>query len=738
MPNYQLFASTPKAMESILNDELHSLGITDTKATLAGVAFQGDLEAAYRACLWSRTANRILLVLSTFSVKSQEDLYNGVQKINWFEHFNPDDTFAVSFSAKNSEVINNTHFGALKVKDAVVDQMRAKFQKRPSIDTEQPHIRINVYLNGETAQLSLDLSGESLHRRGYRDVNIRAPIKENLAAAMLLRSGWPKIAQQNGSLLDPMCGSGTLLLEGAMIAADYAPGLLRDYFGFIGWKKHDQTLWQTLIDEAQQRKETGLAKLPTIVGFDKDRQTVNAALTHIANADLHNKIHIECRDIALAAPAKSWQPGLVICNPPYGERLGDEQETAELYKRFGEVLKAHFIGWKAAMIISDPELGFRLGIRSNKPVTLFNGALECKLLRLTIEEKAFFIPKAKTQEERIAQVTETSLATEVESIGADMFANRLSKNLKKWSKWAKKNNINCYRVYDADLPEYAVAVDIYQGEQTWVNVQEYEPPKSIDQHKADQRLAGLLAEIPKVIGVPREQIYLKIRRKQKSTDQYEKVGDQGVFHVIEEGGCRLQVNFEDYLDTGLFLDHRPIRALIQSQAQGKRFLNLFAYTGSATVHAAVGGAKSTTTVDMSNTYLNWAKQNMALNPSQGRHEYIQADCLEWLAIEAEQTQRRQYDLIFLDPPTFSNSKRMADVFDVQEDHVKLITHAASLLTADGILYFSTNFRRFKLDSEALKALALQVEDISSASIPDDFERNPKIHYCWRIKHAAKI
>jgi 23S rRNA (guanine2445-N2)-methyltransferase / 23S rRNA (guanine2069-N7)-methyltransferase len=390
------------------------------------------------------------------------------------------------------------------------------------------------------------------------------------------------------------------------------------------------------------------------------------------------------------------------------------------------------------MIISDPELGFRLGIRSNKPVTLFNGALECKLLRLTIEEKAFFIPKAKTQEERIAQVTETSQATEVESIGADMFANRLSKNLKKWSKWAKKNNINCYRVYDADLPEYAVAVDIYHGEQTWVNVQEYEPPKSIDQHKADLRLAGLLAEIPKVIGVPREQIYLKIRRKQKSTDQYEKVGDQGVFHVIEEGGCRLQVNFEDYLDTGLFLDHRPIRALIQSQAQGKRFLNLFAYTGSATVHAAVGGAKSTTTVDMSNTYLNWAKQNLALNPSQGRHEFIQADCLEWLAIEAEQTQRRQYDLIFLDPPTFSNSKRMADVFDVQEDHVKLITHAASLLTADGILYFSTNFRRFKLDSEALTALALQVENISSASIPDDFERNPKIHYCWRIKHGTKV
>lgn len=754
MPTYQLFATTPKAMETLLGDELHALGITNIKATLAGVAFQGDLETAYRACLWSRTANRILLVLSSFAVKSQQDLYNGVQKIDWFEHMNPDDSFAVSFSAKNSEAINNTHFGALKVKDAIVDQMRAKFQSRPNIDTERPNIRINVYLNGETAQLSLDLSGESLHRRGYRDVSIKAPIKENLAAAMLLRSGWPQIAKQQGSLIDPMCGSGTLLLEGAMIAADYAPGLLRDYFGFTGWKKHDAECWKKLRAEAEQRKKNGVAKLPVIVGFDQNRHTVNTALAHIANAGLQNKIHIERRDIEDAEPAESWKPGLLICNPPYGERLGDEQETAELYKKFGDSLKAHFTGWKAAMIISNPELGFRLGIRSQKPITLFNGALECKLLRLDIEERNFFIPKAKTQEERIAQVNEISKAQEQRIIqaaatnttpqletglnanpepseaGAEMFANRLKKNLKKLSNWAKQNRITCYRVYDADLPEYAVAVDIYQGEQTWVNVQEYEPPKSINQHKADQRLAGLLAEIPRVLGVNREQVFLKIRRKQKSTDQYEKYGDQGRFHVIEEGGCKLRVNFEDYLDTGLFLDHRPIRQLIQKQAKDKHFLNLFAYTGSATVHAAVGGATSTTTVDMSNTYINWAKKNLALNIDQGAHEFIQADCLEWLENEARQPSKH-YDLIFLDPPTFSNSKRMDEAFDIQNDHVQLINNAIALLSPGGILYFSTNFRRFKIDHQALADLI--VEDISAATIPEDFARNPKIHYCWRIQ-----
>jgi 23S rRNA (guanine2445-N2)-methyltransferase / 23S rRNA (guanine2069-N7)-methyltransferase len=772
MPIYQLFATTPKAMETILTDELQTLGITNIKATMAGVGFQGDLETAYRACLWSRTANRILLVLSSFEVKTQEDLYNGVQQINWFEHINPEDTFAVSFSAKNSEAINNTHFGALKVKDAIVDQMRDKFQKRPSINTEQPNIRINVYLQGEHAQLSLDLSGESLHRRGYRDVNIRAPMKENLAAAMLLRCGWLEIAKQNGTLIDPMCGSGTLLLEAAMIAADYAPGLLREYFGFIGWKKHDAECWKKLRIEAFQRRKVGLEKLPIIVGFDQNRHTINAALAHIANAGLQNKIHVERRDIKDAEPAESWQPGLLICNPPYGERLGDEQETADLYKKFGDSLKAHFIGWKAAMIISNPELGFRLGVRSQKPITFFNGALECKLLRLNIEESNFFIPKARNQEERLTKVLainnakqaevgteeitgiekrskqetehfdykvveqiEASVANKEDSkVGAIEFANRLRKNLKKLSIWAKQNAITCYRVYDADLPEYAAAIDIYQGEQTWINVQEYEPPKTIDQHKADQRLAGLLAEIPQVLGVNSEQVFLKIRKKQRSTDQYEKHDEQGRFHIIKEGGCKLLVNFEDYLDTGLFLDHRPIRLLIQQQAKNKRFLNLFAYTGSATVHAAMGGAKSTTTVDMSNTYIEWAKKNMALNKNTGEHEFIQADCLEWLANEANEVDARQYDLIFLDPPTFSNSKRMDDVFDIQNDHVQLIKNAVALLSVEGVLYFSTNFRRFKIDLLGLSELS--VVDMSVKTIPEDFSRNQRIHYCWKITHAA--
>ena len=773
MPIYSFFATTPKAMEDILVDELRALGVNQLKATTAGAYFEGDLSTAYRVCLWSRIANRVLLQLSTFKVTSQDDLYQGVKKISWFDHLNADGSFAVTFNAKNSEAINNTHFGALKVKDAIVDQMRAKFQKRPNIDTEHPDIRINVLLNGEHCTVSLDLSGESLHRRGYRDTTIRAPIKENLAAALLIRSGWPAIARNGGTLIDPMCGSGTLLVEGALIAADFAPGLLRDYYGFQGWKQHDAAAWQTLLFEALQRKTAGSKKLPMIVGFDNNNRNLKAAQIHLAKAGLQDKIHLECRDIADAAPALSWQSGLVICNPPYGERLGDDQEVAELYKKFGETLKTKFQQWQAAMILSNQELGFRLGIRSQKPATFYNGALECKLLRMNIQERAFFVPHAKSDEERIAQVgaaraknqgfhsnqdsahapqkprVESSQAMlEKESgqgavshiyqdesggrgQGARDFANRLHKNLKRLQLWKTRNNITCYRAYDADLPDYAVAIDVYEGAATWVNVQEYEPPADIDPHKANRRLAALLAEIPNVMEIPVSQVFFKIRRKQKNTEQYQKLGDQGQFHVIEEHGCKLQVNFADYLDTGLFLDHRPVRLMLQKLAKGKRFLNLFAYTGSASVHAAVGGAIATTTVDMSNTYLDWAKDNMALNAVKGQHEFVQADCLEWLAAESAQPYPRQYDLIFLDPPTFSNSKRMDEVFDIQKDHALLIKQVTKLLATGGVLYFSTNFRRFKFDYDALAQFA--IEDISAKTIPEDFKRNPKIHFCWRIQ-----
>ena len=304
-----------------------------------------------------------------------------------------------------------------------------------------------------------------------------------------------------------------------------------------------------------------------------------------------------------------------------------------------------------------------------------------------------------------------------------MFANRLQKNLKQLGKWARKADVSCYRLYDADMPEYAVAVDLYGD---WVHVQEYAPPRSIDPDKAQTRLLDALAAIPVALGIASDKVVIKRRERQSGTRQYQRQGTQGNFLEVEEGGVKLLVNLTDYLDTGLFLDHRPLRLRIQQEAAGKRFLNLFCYTATATVHAAKGGARTTTSVDLSKTYLDWARRNLSLNGFSDKQKLEQADVMAWLT-----TDRGEYELIFIDPPTFSNSKRVEGVFDVQRDQVLLIDLAMARLAPGGVLYFSNNFRKFELDAGLLTRY--QVEDISAATLDPDYARNPKIHRAWRFQ-----
>jgi 23S rRNA (guanine2445-N2)-methyltransferase / 23S rRNA (guanine2069-N7)-methyltransferase len=314
------------------------------------------------------------------------------------------------------------------------------------------------------------------------------------------------------------------------------------------------------------------------------------------------------------------------------------------------------------------------------------------------------------------------------SEGARTLANRLRKNQKRLSRWLKRESIHCYRLYDADIPEYALAIDIYQGERRWVHAQEYQAPRSIDPEKAQKRLQEALQVIREVLEVPEPQLFLKVRQQQKGNAQYQPKAGPRYFHQVIEGGHRFLVNFDNYLDTGLFLDHSITRAMLGRLAQGRDFLNLFAYTGSASVYAGSGGAASTTTLDMSKTYTEWARRNMALNGLRGKqHRLIQADCLAWLKSAAG---KQRYGLIFLDPPSFSASQRMQGTFDVQRDHVRLIRAASRLLTDDGTLIFSNNLRRFRMDQEALSELT--IEDISRRTLPTDFKRNPRIHNCWRI------
>jgi 23S rRNA (guanine2445-N2)-methyltransferase / 23S rRNA (guanine2069-N7)-methyltransferase len=729
-----LFATAPLGLETLLASELSALGAAAVKERRSGVQFQGSLELAYRICLWSRLANRILLKLAAFPAATPDALYAGVRGIDWQDHLHGEGSLAVDFVAQHSAITHRL-FGAQKVKDAIVDQFTERNGRRPDVRLVQPDVRVNVYLDRDEATLSLDLSGESLHRRGYRLAGGGAPLKENLAAAVLIRAGWPHIAQTGGALFDPMCGSGTLLIEAALLAGDVAPGLRRDYFGFLGWKRHDPVLWDRLLAEAEARREMGRRRIPRIVGHDIDRDAVRSAWQNIERAGLLDHVHVERHSVGEGPPA--LPAGLVVVNPPYGERLGETEELNGLYRSLGAMLREHFQGWRAAVLTGHPEMAFKLGIRAHRQYALFNGTIPCKLFNFEILPERYFTPHADGAEDESGRQSRALLRraerTEVLSEAAAMFANRLKKNLRYYQRWARQNAIFCYRVYDADLPEYAVAVDLYQGDDLRATVQEYQAPSTIDPERAEQRLAEALAATLQVLQIAPDHLHLKIRRRQKGASQYEKQADTGHFVEVLESGYRFLVNLQDYLDTGLFLDHRLTRQLIRDLAQGRHFLNLFAYTGTATVYAAKGGAHSTTSVDLSKTYLDWAARNLASNGIAGdAHRLERSDVLEWLRRAG--AERRRYGLIFLDPPTFSQSKAMSGTLDVQRDHVELLRRTCELLEPGGILIFSTNARRFKLDQEALPGWS--IEDISARTIPRDFARNPRIHQCWKLQRQG--
>ena len=752
---FELFLTCPKGLEGLLAEEATALGLEETREHTSAVRGMADMETAYRLCLWSRLGNRVLLVLKRFAMKDAEDLYHGVLDVEWQDHLPPDGTLAVEFSGHGSG-IDNTHFGALKVKDAIVDKLRTPSGERPSVDKLNPDLRVHLRLDRGEAILSLDLSGHSLHQRGYRLQQGAAPLKENLAAAILVRAGWPRIAAEGGALADPMCGVGTFLVEAAMIAADIAPNLKRTRWGFSAWLGHVPAMWRKLHDEALARAEAGLAKPPLwIRGYEADPRLIQPGRNNVERAGLSDWIKIYQGEVATFEPRPDQhQKGLVICNPPYGERLGDEASLLYLYQNLGERLRQACLNWEAAVFTGAPDLGKRMGIRSHKQYSFWNGALPCKLLLIKVLPDQFVTGERRTPEQRQAAREQAEQVDTLPPVadpyarlnkngnpikpvpapapvveqarlseGGQMFANRLQKNLKTLGKWARREGIDCYRVYDADMPEYAMAIDLYHD---WVHVQEYAAPKSIDPEKASARLYDALAAIPQALNIDKSRVIIKRRERQSGTRQYERQSAQGQFTQVQEGGVQLLVNLTDYLDTGLFLDHRPMRLRIQKEAAGKRFLNLFCYTATASVHAAKGGARSTTSVDLSKTYLDWARRNLSLNGFSDKNRLEQGDVMSWL-----QANRDEYDMIFIDPPTFSNSKRMEGVFDVQRDHVELLDLAVARLAPGGVVYFSNNFRKFQLDANLAERYV--VEDITPQTVDQDFARNGKIHRAWKIQ-----
>ena len=735
---FQIVITCADGLEIPLQTELASFGI-DTQIERTGRLMATlTLAQIYQVCLWSRVASRVLLPLGKKNINPEYDiadqLYTFAKTVKWTQLFDLEQTFAIRLTL-DKRVQANQQFTMLRVKDAIADQFNEQFGRRPNVD-KNPDFGIVATVGDKQAELYLDLSGTSLHRRGYRAAMTEAPLKENLAAALLYSVNFH--TTQFDSIVDPMCGSGTLIIEALLMSADYAVGLDKadSQFGFYAWQHHDTALWEAMVQDAQTRFHHRLnamanGEMPAVFAFDMDSGAVRATHKNLIAAGLTpiiNRITLQQRslatlNLAVEKQVNGWVNPLFITNPPYGERLGEEELIKPLYQGLGKKLQALFADSPAkvtlGVLAAKVEQADVLPLAEPKTLRCHNGAITV-YFRYGELLKSKDTPLITRFEKREITVEE----------GQD-FINRLQKNLANLRKLAHKQAVTNLRVYDADLPDFKVAVDVY-GE--FVHVQEYAAPKSIPLETAKKRFNLALHGVREALQVNREQVFIKTRARQSGNEQYEKKANSGKFHVVSEPTANNQrayflVNFSDYLDTGLFLDHRSIRKIIAENSRGKTVLNLFAYTCTASVHAALGGAKAVTSVDLSQNYLDWGRKNFALNglPDLPSYQFIAQDIFEWIKSNTE-----QYDVIFIDPPTFSNSKKFQGTFDVQRDHVPLINRAMNRLSAEGVLYFSNNFTKFVLDDEINNRY--HVEEMTSQTIGFDFDSKRPIHQSWAIRH----
>lgn len=789
---HEFFARCASGFEPVLARELKSLGARQVRPLHGGAAFFGDLADAYRACLWSRVATRIQLVLARVDAHDAQALYQGALAFPWEDHLASGAAIAVQAHGTNQN-LRNTQFAALKVKDALCDRLRDARGARPNVDAKDPDFALDVSVHRSKATLYLNLSGASLHRRGYREsgVQTQAPLKETLAAGILLAAGWDALCRQGEGpaeasaaqaeqgkpptfgvaqgkassqanfsaralFADPMCGSGTLAIEAAMIAAGIAPGLLRERWGFEGWLKHDAATWSEVVEQAEQaqRATSGQAAGPApvrilAVAGDQDARAVELARANAERAGVSDMVAFYAGDSSelpeRVVDAGGCIPaqGLLATNPPYGKRMLEQGQLSQVYEALARAIDELGPQWRLAVITPDAGIDTALGQAPSKVLECYNGPLRAGV---RIYDAA--------PEQRV-KLDVVSLAGEQHSVAvaernSEQFAARLRKVAKERAKWARKSNVTCYRIYDADLPDYAFAIDCYQAvggqqadgnpasAQTYIRIAEYQAPDTVDAARAERRRNDVLALVPALLDVNADRVFVKTRRHDKGGGQYRDARSRSCIVHVDEAGHTFEVDLAGRLDTGLFLDHRLTRALVGSLADGARFLNLFGYTGTATVHAAAGGAVQTTTVDMSATYLEWAQRNMAANGFAGpAHRFERADVLAWLDAAADRGET--FQVIFCDPPTFSNSKTMGKrSFEVQRDHVALLQATMPLLDPAGVVVFSCNLRNFKIDEDALAAAGLRVCDITAQTIPHDFERRPKVHHAYLLARPEHV
>lgn len=713
----EFFASCLAGLEEELSEELKSIGIRRTRPLGGGVAFFGGAEDAMRACLWSRIASRVLAVEGRTDAANADELYEGVRALYWEDILPTKKTFAVRAHGANDN-LRNTHFTEMRVKDAICDRLDNLRGVRPQVDTANPDLTIDVRIHDARATISIDLSGAPLNKRAYfgKNAGSEMPLLCSYAAGLLALAGWRELSTQGYRFIDGgragdahakendrARGAKTrdlsvLEREARAVVGDEAPGAARSTWGFMSWGRFDRDAWDALLDEADERAEAAQAR---VRAADAAREKDAPALVAAVLIDPENEDAASAqRDAAFVrAAATAPERSVFAC-------VGGEGAAA------------------------------RFNVPAARTVQLGRG-------RIRIAARVFYrapeAPETVTVPDAFGGADHT---VDVFDSASAQFASRLRKMYKERRKWAKRDGATCYRIYDADLPEYACAIDLYAGAgpdagRTFVHVAEYAPPASIDEDKARRRMADVLALVPVVLGVPAENVFSKTRRRERGGGQYREARAKSFVATVEEDGSLFEVDLSGYLDTGLFLDHRDTRRMVGEMASGADFLNLFAYTGTASVHAAACGARTTCTVDLSATYLDWARRNMANNGFSGRaHRFERDDAMHWIT-EARRA-RRQFDLIFVDPPTFSNSKAMGRrTWDVQRDHVELLIGVSRLLSPEGQAVFSCNLRTFKPNLDELAKYGVEMEDITARTIPHDFERNPRIHKCYLVRHVKR-
>lgn len=791
---HEFFATCLPGVESLLSDELHGLAVRKVRPLVGGAAFYGSPETALRVCLWSRLAGRVNVVVGRVDASDAGALYAGVRNLAWEEVLAERASIAVRANGVNGE-LRNTQFTALKVKDAVCDRLAEARGARPDVDAQAPDALIEVRLRDDRATIALDLSGASLARRSYLrpEDGPDAPVAVAQAAALLAALGAPERLAAGWGFLDPACDDGILLCEAAGLLADQAPGLVRDRWGFAGWARFDAAAWDDLLAEADDRLEAGLARVlgaegaasatvdapdqrtVRIVGLSASSPAVARARGHLRAAGLRAVASVEAvatedadaveerlvraverTGAALGAGAA---PALVVANvAPAGRAEDDARAVAEQAACVAAARRAP-AGSRFGFVGAG---GFSTRFRTPaaERIEIGRGRAEAVLER-------FDAPPCEPAVIAVANPAGgTELSVEVNDAASAQFASRLRKVARERRKWAAREGVACYRLYDGDLPEYACAIDLYEGAGDaegilYAHVAEYAPPKSVNPDVARARFEDVLAIVPAVLGIRPDHVFSKARLRARGGGQYRDAGGRSYVTHTSEDGLVCEIDLGGYLDTGIFLDHRTTREMVGKMAAGKRFLNLFAYTGVATLHAAAAGAASTTTVDLSQTYLDWAARNLEANGfaaegdarveggragkgrggrkaasrGQGSHELVRADVVRW--VQEARRGRRTWDLIFVDPPTFSNSKAMGRrTWDVQRDHAELLIGVSRLLAKDGVAVFSCNLRSFKPDREALAKCGVAIEDITASTIPHDFERNPRIHHCYLVRRAV--